>query len=154
MNSGSGHKLSMEELKRLHQPTPTPQAQTTTMLPAQEQPPSPEVHPTKEEWKEMMEYICTLTRHTERQTASVTSGVGLADGGHSYDGAGGGSVASALVESGRRLEQTQSTAPVMDATTRHHHADSKTLRKERQKKIAQGHATDDHAEEQTWQQTM
>ena len=26
--------------------------------------------------------------------------------------------------------------------------------KERQKKIAQGHAEDDHEEEQTWQQTM
>ena len=42
----------------------------------------------------------------------------------------------------------------MDATTRHYHADSKTLRKEQQKKIAQGHAADDHEEEQTWQQTM
>ncbi len=93
-------------------------------------------------------------RHQTAQTASVTSGVGLADGGHSYDGAGGGSIASALVEAGRRLDQTQSTDPVMDATTRHHHADSKTLRKERQKKIAQGHAADDHTEEQTWQQTM
>lgn len=41
-----------------------------------------------------------------------------------------------------------------DATAMHHHADSKALRKERQKKIAQGHAEDDHEEEQTWQQTM
>ena len=32
----------------------------------------------------------------------------------------------------------------MDSTTMH----------ERQKKIAQGHAQDDHEEEQTWQQTM
>ena len=39
-------------------------------------------------------------------------------------------------------------------TTTHYHADSKALRKERQKKIAQGHAEDDHEEEQTWQQTM
>lgn len=93
-------------------------------------------------------------QHQTAQTASVTSGVGRANDGHSYDGAGGGSVASALVETGRRLEQTQSTAPVMDATTRHYHADSKTLRKEQQKKIAQGHAADDHEEEQTWQQTM
>ena len=42
----------------------------------------------------------------------------------------------------------------MDATTTHHHTDSKALRKELQKKIAQGHAEDDHEEEQTWQQTM
>ena len=42
----------------------------------------------------------------------------------------------------------------MDATTTHYHADSKALRKERQKKIAQGHAEDDHEEEPTWQQTM
>ena len=41
-----------------------------------------------------------------------------------------------------------------DATTTHYHADSKALRKERQKKIAQGHAEDDYEEEQTWQQTM
>ncbi len=39
-------------------------------------------------------------------------------------------------------------------TTMHQHTDRKTLRKERQKKIAQGHAQDDHEEEQTWQQTM
>ncbi len=45
-------------------------------------------------------------------------------------------------------------APVMDATTTHYHADSKALRKERQKKIALGHKEDDHEEEQTWQQTM
>ena len=68
MNSGSGQKLSMEELKRLHQPTPTPQAQTTTMLPAQEQTPSPEVHPTKEEWEELMDYLYTLEYHSEKQT--------------------------------------------------------------------------------------
>ena len=42
----------------------------------------------------------------------------------------------------------------MDSTTMHLHTDKKTLRKKQQKKIAQGHAQDDHAEEQTWQQTM
>lgn len=42
----------------------------------------------------------------------------------------------------------------MDSTTMRHHADSKTLRKEKEKKIALGHAQDDHEEEQTWQQTM
>ena len=41
-----------------------------------------------------------------------------------------------------------------DATTTHHHTDSKALRKERQKKIALGYKEDDYEEEQTWQQTM
>ena len=44
------------------------------------------------------------------------------------------------------------TGNVQDAM--HHHADSKALRKERQKKIVLGHKEDDHKEEQTWQQTM
>ena len=35
-----------------------------------------------------------------------------------------------------------------------HYTDRKVLQKEREKKIAQGHAQDDHEEEQTWQQTM
>ena len=44
----------------------------------------------------------------------------------------------------------------MDSTTMRHHADSKTLRKEMELKIARGHKADDHEEEQTntWQQTM
>ena len=44
----------------------------------------------------------------------------------------------------------------MDSTTQHHHTDSKTLRKEKEKKIALGHKEDDHEDEQTyiWQQTM
>ena len=41
-----------------------------------------------------------------------------------------------------------------DATTTHQHTDKKTLRKEREKKIALGHKVDDHEEEQTWEQTM
>ena len=67
---------------------------------------------------------------------------------------GDGSVASAVVGLGYRLEQSQSDAPVMDSTTMRPHTDRKTLRKKQQKKIAQGHAQDDHEEEQTWQQTM
>ena len=45
---------------------------------------------------------------------------------------------------------------MMDSTTMHHHTDSKTLRKEKEKKIALGHKSDDHEDEQTqiWQQTM
>ena len=64
---------------------------------------------------------------------------------------GGGSPASALVGLGRRLEQLQPAVPVTPA---HHHTDSKTLRKEREKKIALGHKADDHEDEQNWQQTM
>ena len=45
--------------------------------------------------------------------------------------------------------------PVMDATTMAQpHADHKLLRKEHEKKIAQGHARDDHEEESKYQQSM
>ena len=90
------------------------------------------------------------------QTAPVSSGMGLAGSGHGGDGAGYGSVASALVQVGRRLEQSQFPAPVMDSTTQHHHTDSKALRKEKEKKIALGNNEKDHEDEQTytWQQTM
>ena len=63
MSSGSEQRLSMEELKQLHQPTPQP-----TM---QEQMPPPEVHPTKEEWEEMMDYLYTLGYHAEKQTGQM-----------------------------------------------------------------------------------
>lgn len=39
----------------------------------------------------------------------------------------------------------------MDGTTMRSYTDRKTLRKEQRKKIAQGHAKDDHKEEQSWQ---
>lgn len=71
MNSGSGQKLSMEELKRLHQPMPAPQDPQTMQPPVQEQTPPLEVHPTKEEWEEMMDYLYTLGYHAERQTGSL-----------------------------------------------------------------------------------
>ena len=61
MNSGSGQKLSLEELKQLHQPT-------TAQTPVQEQVAPPETHPTKEEWMEMIEYLDTLWYHTDLQT--------------------------------------------------------------------------------------
>ena len=61
MNSGSGQKLSLEELKQLHQPT-------TAQTPVQEQVAPPETHPTKEEWMEMIEYLETLWYHTDLQT--------------------------------------------------------------------------------------
>ena len=89
-------------------------------------------------------------QHQATQTAVATPGWSHMGG--PADGSG--SVASAVVGLGYRLEQSQPVAPVMDSTTMHPHTDRKTLRKERQKKIAQGHAQDDHEEEQTWQQTM
>ena len=61
MNSGSGQKLSLEELKQLHQPT-------TAQTPVQEQVAPPETHPTKKEWMEMIEYLDTLWYHTDLQT--------------------------------------------------------------------------------------
>ncbi len=70
------------------------------------------------------------------------------------DHGGDGSPADDLVRLGRSLERSADTDPVKDTTTTHRHADSKALRKERQKKIAMGHKEDDHEEEQTWQQTM
>ena len=63
MSLGSGQKLSMEELKQLHQPTPQPTVQEQTL--------PPEVHPTKEEWEEMMDYLYTLGYHAERQTGQL-----------------------------------------------------------------------------------
>ena len=89
-------------------------------------------------------------QHQIAQTA--TAAPGWSDMGSPDDGCG--SVASAVVGLGYRLEQSQSAEPVIDSTTMHHHSDSKTFRKKREKKIAQGHAVDDHEEEQTWQQTM
>ena len=61
-----------------------------------------------------------------------------------------------VVQLGRSLERDQYAGPVMDSTTMRHHADSKTLRKEMELKVARGHKADDHEEEQThtWQQTM
>ena len=94
--------------------------------------------------------ILLSARYQAAQTAAAAHG--RPDMDIPADGAG--DVVSALVGLGRRLEQSQSAAPVTDSTTTHHHADRKTLRKEQAKKIAQGHAVDDHEEEQNWQQTM
>ena len=93
-------------------------------------------------------------RHQAAQTESARhsmdqSAVGTGGPGADWAGAVGG-----VVQLGHALERGQGPAPVMDATTTHPHTDKKTLRKKQQKKIAQGHAEDDHEEEQTWQQTM
>lgn len=71
MSLGSGQKLSMEELKQLHQPTPTQQEPTIAQPPVQAQTSPPEAHPTKEEWEEMMDYLYTLGYHAERQTGQM-----------------------------------------------------------------------------------
>ena len=89
-------------------------------------------------------------RHQTAQTVAAAPGWSHMDS--PADGDGG--VASAVVGLGYHLEQSQSAESVMDSTTMHPHTDRKTLRKQQQKKIAQGHAEDDHEEEQTWQQTM
>ena len=60
MSLGSEQRLSMEELKQLHQPTPQPTVQ--------EQTPPAEAYPTKEEWEEMMDYLYTLGYHAEKQS--------------------------------------------------------------------------------------
>ena len=89
-------------------------------------------------------------QHQAAQTATAAPGWSHMDS--PADGSGG--IASAVVGLGYRLEQSQSAEPVMDSTTMHPHTDRKALRMQQQKKIAQGHAQDDHEEEQTWQQTM
>ncbi len=58
-----------------------------------------------------------------------------------------GGLADDLVRLGRTLEGDPDAAPVRDATTMHQHADRKTLRRERAKKIALGHKPDDHEDE-------
>lgn len=85
-------------------------------------------------------------------TQAASAAPGWSDMGSPADGAGG--IASSVVGLGYRLERSQSAEPVTDSTTMHHHADRKTLRKEKEKKIALGQKEDDHEEEQTWQQTM
>lgn len=100
-------------------------------------------------WEAEREIFLSAQHQTAQATAAAPGRTGMD---RSADVAGG--VASALVGLGRRLERSQSVAPVTDSTTIHHHADRKTLRKEKEKKIAQGHAEDDHEEEQIWQQTM
>lgn len=59
-----------------------------------------------------------------------------------------------VAQLGHALEYAQDIVPVTDATTTNPQTDRKLLSKERRKKIAQGHAPDDHEDEQTWQQTL
>ncbi len=99
-------------------------------------------------WEAEREFFFSAQNQTSK-TASTTSqysGIDL-----SADG--GGSTASALVGLGHRLEQLQPAEPVIPAR---HYTDRKVLQKEREKKIALGHKTDDHEDEVSydWQQTM
>lgn len=100
-------------------------------------------------WETEREAFLSAKHQTARTTVATPRWSNM---GSPADGAGG--VVSALVEAGRYLEQSQPSAPVSDSTTTHHHVDRKAMRKEKEKKIAQGHAQDDHEEEQNWQQTM
>lgn len=100
-------------------------------------------------WEEEREAFF-FAQHQTAQTATAAPGWSHMDSPADGDG----SIASAVVGLGYRLEQSQSAAPVMDSTTMHPHTDKKTLRRERQIKIALGHKEDDHEEEQTWQQTI
>ena len=70
------------------------------------------------------------------------------------DDGGDGGLADDLAQLIRSLERGQASGSVRDATTTHHHADKKTLRQQRQKKIALGHKEDDHTDDPTWQQSM
>ena len=69
MNSGSEKKLSMGELMALNRPVQT--AQPTPPPTVREPTPPPEVHPTKEEWEEMMEYLDSLNYLTSVQITEL-----------------------------------------------------------------------------------
>ena len=83
-------------------------------------------------------------RHLLEQSAAGADGPGV-DWGRAVGG---------LVQLGKTLEHDAHAAPVRDATTTHQHTDKKTLRKEREKKIAMGHKPDDHEEENSLKQSM
>ena len=88
------------------------------------------------------------------QTAqTVSAGMGVA---HSADrGVDAGSIVSSVVHLGRRMEQAQPHAPVIDGSSRHH-KDRKTWQNELDKRIAMGHKEDDHEDQPSYsmQQSM
>ena len=81
------------------------------------------------------------------QSPDRAVGLDLADPDPAGDHGWHGGLADDLVRLGRTLEGGQDAVPVRDATTMHQHADRKTLRRERAKKIALGHKPDDHEDE-------
>ena len=94
------------------------------------------------------------TLYLSSQSGNRDVGHGMAGPDFAGDYGGYGGLANDLVWLGRSLERGQDSDPVRDATTMHQHADRKTLRQERKKKIALGYKEDDHEEESTWQQSM
>ena len=80
-------------------------------------------------WEPEREIFLSAQDQTSQAAVAAT---GWPYMGSPADGAGG--AASALVEVGRRLEQSQFAAPVRDSTTMRYHADRKALRKEKEKK--------------------
>ena len=99
-------------------------------------------------WEEERDF-CFSSQSGDSDVCAAVAGPDLAG---DYGGYGG--LAGDLVRLGRSLERDQTADPIRDATTTHHHADKKTLRRQRQKKIALGHKEDDHTDEPTWQQSM
>ena len=99
-------------------------------------------------WEEERDF-CFSSQSGDSDVCAAVAGPDLAG-----DDGGDGGLADDLVRLIRSLERGQASGSVRDATTAHHHTDKKTLRRQRQKKIALGHKEDDHANEPTWQQSM
>ena len=99
-------------------------------------------------WEEERDFYFSA----QSENGNVSHGMAGSDFAGDHGGYGG--LAGDLVRLGRSLERGQDSDSIRDATTMHQHTDRKTLRQERQKKIALGHKEDDHEDEQNWQQTM
>lgn len=99
-------------------------------------------------WEEERDF-CFASQSGNGNVSDDMAGADLAG-----DDGGDGGPADDLVRLIRSLERGQDSDPVRDATTTHHHTDKKTLRQQRQKKIALGHKEDGHADDPTWQQSM
>ena len=101
-------------------------------------------------WEEEREAFLSSQIQT---TQTVPAGMGVA---HSADrSVDAGSIISSVVQLGRRMEQAQPCAPVIDGSS-HHHKDRKTWLNELDKRIAMGHKEDDHEDEPSYsmQQSM
>ena len=137
MNSESEQRLSLQELKQRN----TQQAVLPTLTTPHE------ASPTKADWGRMMNDLDTLWYHADRQTdllESISRQMSQLPTRTQMD---------ELLKAVKRLEQLQPAEPVIPSR---HHTDRKVLQKEREKKIALGHKTDNHEDEVSydWQQTM
>lgn len=99
-------------------------------------------------WEEERDF-CFAAQSGDSDVCATVAGPDLAG-----DDGGDGGLADDMVRLIRSLERGQDSDPVRDATTTRHHTDKKTLRRQRQKKLALGHKEDDHADDPTWQQSM